>query len=208
VLRAVAIPDEPPPLDALARLLPEERAFAASLAPPRLATWVAGRLALSAALADLGAPGAPLLSTPRGAPAPPPGFVGSLSHKPRIAVALASPATGAHVGVDVEMARPGRVDISQRILVDAERAEVAAEPLETRWRAVLARFSIKESIYKALDPFVQRYVGFKEAEVALGPPVRVRLVLAGGEGPFEVEATWCEVAGLLVSAARVRPAHP
>ena len=72
---------------------------------------------------------------------------------------------------------------------------IDALPPELRWRGVVARFSIKESIYKAIDPFVQRYVGFKEAHVELGDeasPVRearVRLSLAQGEGPFAVAAT-------------------
>ncbi len=170
VLRAVSIPTTPPSSEALARLLPEERAFADGLPPVRLSTWVAGRLALAAALAELGAPRTPLLATARDAPALPPGFVGSVSHKKQIAVALAAADAGAHVGVDVEEAKPLKVDISRRILTDTERAIVDALPAEARWRAVMARFSIKESIYKAVDPFVRRYVGFTEAEVDLGPP--------------------------------------
>ena len=78
---------------------------------------------------------------------------------------------------------------------------------EARWRAVVMRFSIKESMYKAVDPFVQRYVGFHEAEVELGPPPRAHFQLARGEGPFAVEATWTETGGLFVTTARVRRAH-
>ncbi len=64
----------------------------------------------------------------------------------------------------------------------------------------------QESMYKAVDRFVQRYVGFLEAEVELGPPARARVHLARGEGPFEVEATWTGVGGLFVTTARVRRA--
>ncbi len=209
VIRAVAIPvatpPVPPPPEVLALLAPEERAFAAALAPFRQPTWVAGRIALAAALAELGAPRTPLLATPRSAPAPPPGFVGSVSHKARIAVALAAPDEGAHVGVDVEETAPHRHDISRKILTDRELAAAAARSPEDRARAIVAWFSVKESIYKAVDPFVQRYVGFKEAEVDLGPPTRARLSLERGEGPFTVEATWAEIdGGLLVSTAKVR----
>jgi enterobactin synthetase component D len=206
-LHAVAIPRTPPPPEVLARLLPEERAHAAGLSAPRLATWVAGRLALGAALASAGAPRVPLLPTSRGAPALPDGFAGSLSHKETIAVALAAPRAGAHLGVDVEVLRPLKVDISRMVLTDAERAAVDAGAGEARWREILIRFSIKESIYKAVDRDVQRYVGFKEAEVDPGPPARARLSLRRGEGPFAVEARWDEIEGLLVTAARVRPAH-
>jgi 4'-phosphopantetheinyl transferase EntD len=210
VVRAVAIPDHPPPPEVLARLLPPEQAFAAGLPPLRLATWVAGRLALAAALAEVGAPRAPLLATPRGAPVVPPGFVGSVSHKRRLAAAIAAPHEGACLGLDVEDAVPHKYDITARILRDEERAAVDALAPDARWRGVIVRFSIKESIYKAVDPFVCRYVSFHEAVVDPGPPgdgvrpAAARLEPAQGEGPFAIEATWAELDGYVVSTARVR----
>jgi 4'-phosphopantetheinyl transferase EntD len=212
VVWAVAIPDEAPPPEVIARLCPEEQAVAAGLAPRRLPTWVAGRLALAAALEGAGAPRAPLLSTPRGAPAVPRGFVGSVSHKKHVAAAIACADAGAHVGLDVEAAEPTRQDITRHVLRAEEAAALDALPDALRWRGVIARFSIKESIYKALDPFVQRYVGFKEARVDLGDDAgatreaRAALFLDQGEGPFAVEATWAEEDGLFVTAARVRRA--
>jgi len=206
-LRAVTIAGAPPP-EAIARLLPEEQAFAAGLAPLRLASWVAGRLALAAALDAVGAARAPLLATARKAPAVPAGSVGSVSHKRAIAVAIAARDEGAGLGIDVEEARPGAVDISRRALTAGELAVVDALPGDERWRGVLVRFSIKEAIYKAVDPFVRRYVGFKEAEVAIGPRgggiQRAEARLAVAEGAFVVEATWVEVEGYVVSSARVR----
>jgi enterobactin synthetase component D len=208
----VAIPDGAPPREVIARLHPEEQAAAEGMPPLRVPTWVAGRLALAAALGELGAPRVALLSTPRGAPAVPRGFVGSVSHKKRVAAAIACVDTGACVGVDVEQAAPLRYDIARHVLGPEEIAVVDALPPELRWRGVVARFSIKESIYKAIDPFVRRYVGFKEAHVELGDEARgdgarearVRLSLAEGEGPFAVEATWSEEDGLFVTAARAR----
>jgi 4'-phosphopantetheinyl transferase EntD len=207
IVRAVAIPEEAPPAFVIASLTPGERAFSAAFPPARHSTWVAGRLALASALSALGAPRASLLADARGAPLLPRGFVGSVSHKRQIAVALATVDEGARVGVDVEDLGPLRQDISRRVLTAAEHAAVDALLPEARWDAVKIRFSIKESIYKALDPFVQRYVGFKEAEIDLGPPVAVRLSLAGGEGPFAVEATWTEIEGRVVSTAWIRRAH-
>lgn len=207
VVRAVAIPEGDPPPEVMARLTAEERALCREHVGARLATWVAGRLALASALEAVGAGRASLLSTSRGAPAVPPGFVGSVSHKKRLAVALAARDEGARLGVDVEEAARPRVDVSPRVLTDAERAAVGALPDEARWRAVIARFSLKESIYKALDPFVKRYVGFKEAEIDLDDPPLVRLSLERGEGPFAVEATWTTVGGFFLTTARIRPAH-
>jgi 4'-phosphopantetheinyl transferase EntD len=204
----VAIPEGPPPGEVVARLHPEEQAMAEGMPAARLSTWVAGRLALAAALADLGAPREALRSTPRGAPALPRGFAGSLSHKKRMAAAMACVDTGARVGIDVEQAAPTRYDIARHVLRPEELALVDALPPDRRWRGVVARFSIKESIYKAIDPFVQRYVGFKEALVEISDEAqgeaKVSLSLAQGEGPFAVEATWAEQDGLFVTAARAR----
>ncbi len=113
-LSAVTIPDSAPPPSVLAQLTEEERAFAAGLVPFRQRTWVAGRLALAAALADRGAPRVSLLATAREAPRLPPGFVGSVSHKKHIAIALAAADAGAHLGVDVEDAAPLKHDISRK----------------------------------------------------------------------------------------------
>jgi 4'-phosphopantetheinyl transferase EntD len=190
VLRAVVIPDEPPSISVLARLTEAERALAASFSPIRLASFVAGRLALADALDALGAPRASLLTNPRGAPIVPSGYVGSVSHKRDLAVAIAARDEGAFLGVDLEEIAPARIDISRRVLTERERA-------------LLARFSIKESIYKAVDPFVQRYVGFKEADVDLASST-ARLDLVNGEGPFAVEVTWAEIGAMIVSTARIR----
>lgn len=174
-----------------ATLHPQEAAVARELPEGRRAGWVGGRVALRAALAELGvdAP-APILATPRGAPLLPPGAVGSVSHKRTIAVALAArrsepPVT---VGIDVEALRPLRADIAPRVLTPAELADLPAGG-PARDAAVLLYFSAKEAIYKALDPWVQRFVAFDEAMVGRAPDgtLEARLALARGEGPFSVQ---------------------
>lgn len=198
---AAVIIEGDPPAEVEALLLPAEASFAAGLAPARRVTWIAGRIALAAALSAAGAPRLPLLATPRGAPLPPPGFVGSVSHKRRIAVAIAARDEGAGIGVDVEELVEGRHDVSARVLTEAELARVDALPREARWREVLRRFSLKESIYKAIDPFVKRYVGFKEAEIdAAG--LTARMAPVSGEGPFRVHLMSAELDGHLLTSAR------
>ncbi len=73
-----------------------------------------------------------------------------------------------HVGVDLEhrptardLARPS---IARRILTAPELdalAELDADPLAQRERVILS-FAIKEAVYKAIDPTVQRYVQFTD----------------------------------------------
>jgi len=183
---------------ALARLPAAEQEIARVMAPFRRGSYVAGRTALHLALAS----DAPVLSDDRGAPILPAGWVGSLSHKATCAAALVAPAGQGHIGVDLEDAAPPRQNIARRILTPREQA--ALSDLGDHGGAVTLRFSIKEAIYKALDPYVRRYVGFTEVELDFtGEAVTVTTAL-----PFAIEATWREHAGYWLATARAvtRPA--
>jgi enterobactin synthetase component D len=208
---AVRIPATADAVDALGRagLVAEEREFAATLPPLRRGTWVGGRIAARIALADLGIDAPPILSKDRGAPSFPDGTAGSISHKRDIAVALvarrAARRTEEYLGIDLEIDAAGRVDIAARVLTDAEQRELAELSAEERAREVLLRFSAKEAIYKALDPFVRRYVGFRE--VAVSPDAnghaRVVAALAYQEGPFAFDVRWERFDGHVLTTARV-----
>lgn len=192
----------------LAMLHPDERAHALTLPPLRRVTWVGGRVALRAALSGIAPDPPAILSTPRGAPSLPRGLAGSISHKRRIAIALAAPADVHALGVDIEEAARVPIDIARHVLRQEEIDALAHRSDSDRFRETLLRFSIKEAIYKAIDPFVQRYVAFSEASVQPFPngTVRVRLTLRGREGPFRIEAWWTLRDDLLISAARACPA--
>ncbi len=159
----------------LAALHPLERAVAADLSPIRQREWVAGRTALREALRHQSLlEDAPLLRDDRGAPLVPAAALGSLSHKGDRAAALVAPRqAGCSLGVDLEHVRGPRVDISRRVLTASELAELdlLGERLgpEARASALALRFSLKEAIYKAIDPWVRRYVGFREVELLLDP---------------------------------------
>jgi 4'-phosphopantetheinyl transferase EntD len=192
----------------LPALHPDEAAHALALPVARRATWVGGRVALRAALADLGiAATGPILATARGAPALPAGAAGSVSHKRSLAVALAAREVGggASLGIDVEVARGLRDDIGSRVLAPEERARVDALPDGERARELLVAFSAKEAIYKALDPHVTRYVSFHE--VALDRDgrgqLRATLRLRQGEGPYRVDVHEEPLDGFVLIAAQV-----
>lgn len=193
------------PPDILARLDADEARYAAGLAQPRQPTWVYGRLALRTALQRLGIPAPPLLPNARGAPRMPRGMVGSISHTRTLAVALVAEDAGWTVGVDIERRTLGRRDISRHVLTEPEQAEIAHLTPEQRGEGIMLRFSLKESIYKAIDPFVQRHVGFREASVSLhgDGQARVRLSLRKG-GPLEVEGWWSTGDGFVLTSARAR----
>jgi enterobactin synthetase component D len=211
----VRIPSADADLDRLvAHLAPEEQAKAASLPRPRRRTWAGGRAAMRQALARLGRgldaatdAVSGIGTDDRGAPVMPPGVVGSITHKEDLAAALvASTMTeGARVGVDLEMDVVRPLDIARRVLTAGELEEIASLDAGERAREVLLRFSAKEAVYKALDPYVRRYVGFLEVEVSPaedgGAVVRARL--RDGEGPFAIEVRWRRFDGVVLTTARV-----
>jgi 4'-phosphopantetheinyl transferase EntD len=202
VRQGAPLPDE---------LDPEDAAAARALSGARRTAWIGGRIALRAALGAAGARDVGALARDaRGAPVVPSGFVGSISHKRTIAVALAARADGdppATVGVDVEVPRPLRQDIGRLVLTARERAALAGLTGAARDRELVRRFSAKEAIYKALDPWVRRFVSFQEAEITTAPGAAMegRLALAGGEGPFALTLEDASDGDLILIAARVVP---
>jgi 4'-phosphopantetheinyl transferase EntD len=189
----------------LARLHPDERAAGAALPIARRGEWAAGRLALRAALARAGADAdadLPIGIDDRGAPRVPDGFTGSISHKRGLAIAVAAPLAGeARVGIDLELDAPSRVAIDTRVLTPAERAAIAALDEDARGRAVMLRFAIKEAVYKAVDPFVRRYVGFQEVELELDEVGGARVTSALGR---DLDAGWTRWHDCVIAFARAR----
>ena len=181
---------------AAAQLAPEEQAFAATLSAVRRRELIAGRTALRALLAAEHA-AHPILPDDRGAPQLPAGWVGSVSHKGTAAAAIIAPSSDprAHVGVDLELAAPPKQDIARWILTKREQ-----ETLDDRGRGATLRFSIKEAIYKAVDPFVRRYVAFTEVEL----DVHDGTAHVSSELPLAIETTWREHGGFWLATARAR----
>lgn len=221
----VVLVDSPEDLTAqLAALHPEERALAAAMKPLRQREWVAGRTALREALrhADLlgDAAHAPLLKDDRGAPQLPAAALGSLSHKGRRAAALVAPHRPlCSLGLDLELVSGPRVDISQRVLTPDELGwfdTFFPRPGAARAAALALRFSIKEAVYKAIDPWVRRYVGFREVELVLSPDggpddesgrgvaMTVGPELVRELGECSIEISWTRLGDHWLSTARAQ----
>lgn len=91
----------------------------------------------------------------------PKGFVGSISHSHSLAIACLQPVEHClSVGVDIE-------EIIQTERMDRLRKRIM-HPNED-WvntpQALSLVFSFKESLYKALYPILNRYIGFQEVQV-------------------------------------------
>ena len=212
MLTAVYIPDSPEPVpeSKLRLLLPGEVELALEQRGFRQVEFVGGRIALRAACGQLGVRASDLVRTDRGAPVLPDGLVGSVSHKRGLAVAMVARNTQGTLGIDLEDYEPARLSIMKKVLTPTEIEAVEALPSERKWMGVLIRFSIKESIYKAVDPYVKRYVGFLEAEVApqLQGVADATLTMANGEGPFTIDARYTWLGGRLLTSVRLRPDAP
>jgi enterobactin synthetase component D len=208
----VRIPDDPDGLEAMiaAGLADAERAACEGFSFVRRRTWAAGRAALREALVRAGLEAPAVLADARGAPSLPPGVAGSISHKEQLAAALVAPSSSGRLGVDLENDVERMTDISSKVLDDDELAHVTSLDPRSRDRAVLVRFSAKEAIYKALDPFVRRYVGFKEVSVRPldDGSAAVSSRLKPSEGPFAIDVRWSCFEGLILTTARVELAAP
>jgi 4'-phosphopantetheinyl transferase EntD len=163
-------------------LLPSaEQALCSSWAPRRQATFAAGRAALRAALVHAGVVGSvddvgPVGRDDRGAPVLPPlphAVRVSLTHKDTIAAALVDVGdvpVATTMGLDLELDdardRTSTDKLAAQVLLPDERAALDDDG-DRRRRQLFERFSLKEALYKGLDPFVRRYVGFLEVGVVV-----------------------------------------
>jgi 4'-phosphopantetheinyl transferase EntD len=150
--------------EVLSRLTGPERKCAEGLRAYRQVQFVGGRLALAAGFAEMGARRVPVLTDEHGAPTLPEGLVGSVTHKQDLAVALLARGR-AGVGVDLEDTDRPRPGVAARVLTPRELAAVEALVPHRQWVDTVVRFSVKESVYKAVHPTLRRYVGFGEIEV-------------------------------------------
>lgn len=208
VIIGVSLPEQKQdvPGDIISQLHSEEQTFAAGLRGFRKMHWVGSRLAASTAFQLLGYGASPVLSDPWGAPTSQHDLSISISHKRHMAVAIVARSEHGSLGVDLEDLQPERKGVAERVLRPEELREVRSLPPDRQWVSTLLRFSVKESIYKALAPRQRRYIDFSEAQVTpnVDGSVAVTLHLTQGPYPAELEAryTWLNRSVLTTVRAR------
>ncbi|GIF74245.1 4'-phosphopantetheinyl transferase family protein [Asanoa siamensis] len=146
-------------------LFPSEAAVVAGAVEKRRKEFATVRLCAREALARLGVAATPLVPGERGAPAWPPGVVGSMTHCDGYRAAAVAPAAQvAALGIDAEPDLPLPEGVLDMV---ASPAEVAAFPAVAgpQWGRLL--FCAKEALYKAWFPLTGRWLGFEEARVDL-----------------------------------------
>lgn len=193
-------------------LFPEEQDALANAAEKRRREFTTVRACARAALAKLGVAPVAISRGLNGAPQWPPGLVGSMTHCAGYrAAAVARAADIITIGVDAEPDQPLPEDVLHLVSSAGERCHLAAlasAPMGLSWDRLL--FSAKESVYKAWYPLTQRWLGFEEAEVTIGPSdgsFAARLLVPGpmlGGEQFNVFAgRWLARNGLILTAIAV-----
>jgi 4'-phosphopantetheinyl transferase EntD len=166
-------------------LFPQEMPAIARAVPKRRAEFAAGRRAARAALAEIGiAPVAVPVGDHR-APVWPEGVVGAITHDAGVALAAVARSDRMRgLGIDVTEAAPLPGNTRRAILPHA--AEQGLSPLEER-----AVFSAKESLFKALFPFLGTYFGFEAAAVRVDLEAGgFEITLAVPLGPWSAGTGW------------------
>ena len=132
----------------------------------RIREFCAGRIAAKLALAQLDFKMDKFLSRDlSGLTIWPPGFVGSISHSNKYALAaVARSKQYLSLGLDIEfLDRPKRFDISRKIASATELSWINTSA--PREHAIIRLFSAKEAVYKALFPLGYHQIGFHDVEM-------------------------------------------
>ncbi|MBG0560383.1 4'-phosphopantetheinyl transferase family protein, partial [Actinoplanes aureus] len=150
---------------------PGEEDLIATAVMGRRREFVTARRCAREALARLGHPPVAIRPGPRREPLWPAGVAGSITHcKGYRGAAVARTEEVVSVGIDAEPHAP----LPSRVLGvvtapgDAEHlAELAHAEPAVHWDRLL--FSAKEAVYKAWYPLTGRWLGFTDANLAVGP---------------------------------------
>ncbi|MEE8435751.1 MAG: 4'-phosphopantetheinyl transferase superfamily protein, partial [bacterium] len=123
---------------------------------------------------DEAAEPAPILRGKGRAPLWPEGVVGSITHSGGMAAAAVADAHR-YAGIGLDLERVGRSSgrLMNRILRPEERATLLALPAAWREAAFATVFSVKEGIYKALNPATGVFLGFQDAAIEAPPSLDV-----------------------------------
>ena len=184
----------------------------------RQAEFLAGRLCARAALLQLDDTRAtPSIGEDR-APVWPTHITGAITHSNgRAAAIVALKRDWQGLGIDLEklLSTERAQRLAKEILTPDELVRMAAGPAEQIALLVTLTFSVKESLFKALFPLVQKRFYFEHAEVlSWSPEGQVRLRLLTDLSPEwqhgrELDAQFCLFEGQLLSVVAIRGnTHP
>lgn len=155
--------------------------FVARAVERRQQEFAAGRVCARRALARLGIPTVALLVSSDRQPMWPDGVVGSIAHtEGYCGAAVATRASIAGVGFDVEPASALPAEVWQSVLTDEERRQLGVHSEPARGIHARLLFSLKEAFYKCCQTAGGGWLDFHDIEIHLDP--------ATGDAPSHVYA--------------------
>lgn len=182
-----------------APLFPAEERLLTGAKAKRRGEFATARRCARDALGELGIAPAPLLRGPGGAPAWPPGVLGSLTHCAGYRAAVVARCERVRVlGIDAEPAIPLPDGVLGLVTSPGERAALAALAPDVHWDRLL--FCAKEAVYKAWFPITGTWLGFRDATVEFDSTGAFRAVVRAPGGPGGFTGRWLAGDGLLLAA--------
>lgn len=176
----------------------------------RIAQFLGGRLALkSTPEFKKFAPSfnSSIFNSPQGGPIVPANMIASITHKDDLFLAIAKekefyPGSNKPIkeciGIDMEhIEYKSTNEIMEKILTENEIKQTKKYQIMSAEKDSMLKFSFKEAVYKALNPMIRRYIGFKEVEIcpkANGTAEIFFLLRPGQYNPSVINytATWRE----------------
>ncbi len=138
----------------------------------RQAEYFAGRYLAALALRHFGVEQFDVLADEKRCPDWPNGFIGSISHTDNFAVCALAPTSELRaIGIDCQdiLTPKKAAKLWPKIIDENEYSIISAANLELNYGLSLC-FSAKESIYKALYPFIRKFFGFSAAKLCAVNP--------------------------------------
>ncbi len=135
--------------------------------PKRQAEFIAGRTLASVALKKLGFPETLIPIGKHRSPVWPKGIVGSISHNASFAVACAKlTEDNSAMGIDIEtLFTESQANEVQDLICHQEDFKWFNQPPLSYVQLITLIFSVKESLFKAIYPNIQRYLEFQDAKL-------------------------------------------
>lgn len=143
-----------------------------------------------------------ILKDQHGRPKVPASFIGSISHKQLTGVALVSinvdkrnvNSPKKSIGIDLEQTLTKGRSIATKVLTENELKDLGKIKGVSDDEEVLLRFSLKESVYKAMHPLICQFVSFQEAEIKPNEDGTAKVILNLKNGAHDnfasVSAHW------------------
>jgi 4'-phosphopantetheinyl transferase EntD len=183
----------------------EEKRISQGFGKKRKEEFSTGRYLAKSLLCKAGCEVQTIAATERGRPLWPAGISGSISHCDQYCVsAVTSSDDYSSVGIDIE--ETGRLEYGdcERFMCSAELDHLAAIEPQSRNQMLTIVFSLKEAVYKCLNPVFGKWIDYEDAavDIASAADGRINIAVAGyGQTADHLECRYLVAGPYIVTSA-------